>query len=190
MISIRKFVGYAGAAAGLSAALALATSTQTGVAYTASQPPSIEPVAADTTSVTLSAACTSAIADLKAWIVADISEDKAEYATAKLNGGNENDTDSTETSNFMTLWGKVRTACTPGAASTSEPTITKSKTFTPSPACSAAIATFKAAWAQHPKTQAQWQQLAADAKAVRVACGWSSTWSTGTASSWSWSDSR
>ena len=190
MISIRKFVGYAGAAAGLSAALALATSTQTGVAYTASLPPSGQPVATDTTSVTVSAACSSAIADLKAWIVADMSEDKAEYAAAKLNGGTDTDTDSAESSNFVTLWGKVRSACTPGAASTSPPTIRKSNTYTPSPACSAAITTLKAAWAQHPKTQAQWQQLAADAKAVRLACGWSSRWSTGTASGWSWSDNR
>ena len=189
MISIRKFVGYAGAAAGLSAALALATSTQTGVAYTASVQPSTQPVATDTTSITLSAACTSALADLKAWIVADISEDRAEYATAKLNGGTENDTDSTEMSSFMTLWSKVRTACAAGAAAAS-PTITNSNSYTPSAACSAAIATLKAAWAQHPKTQAQWQQLAADAKAVRMACGWSSTWSTGTTSGWSWSDNR
>ena len=190
MISIRKFVGYAGAAAGLSAALALATSTQTGVAYTAPLQPNSEPVATDTTSITLSAACTAALSDLKTWIVADISEDKAEYATAKLNGGTENDSDSTEMSSFMTLWGKVRTACTPGAAAASPTTITNSHTYTPSAACSAAIATLKAAWAQRPKTQAQWQQLAADARAVRTACGWSSTWSTGTASGWSWSDNR
>ena len=184
MISIRKFVGYAGAAAGLSAALALATSTQTGVAYTASLQPSSEPVAADRASITLSPACTAAIAGLKAWIVADVSEDKAEYATAKLNGGTENDNDSTEASNFMALWAGVRTACAPGAA----PTITKTHTYTPSAACTAAIATLKAAWAQHPKTEAQWQQLAADARAVRTACGWRSEWSAGTASGWS--DSR
>ncbi len=186
MISIRKFVGYAGAAAGLSAALALATSTQTGVAYTASLQPNSEPVAADATSVTLSAACTSAIAGLKAWIVADISEDKAEYASAKLNGGTETDSDSTETSTFMTLWNAARTACTPGAVSASAPTtIRKTHTFTPSAACTAAIATLKAAWAQHPMTTAQWQQLAADAKAVRAACGWSSEWSSGSTSGWS-----
>jgi hypothetical protein len=188
MISIRKFVGYAGAAAGVSAALTIAMSTQTAVALTQPFQPRNEPVAVETTQVTPSAGCTAAIQKLKAAFIADLSEDRAEYATAKLNGAvTEPDNDTTESAGFMTLWSDVRTACATGAATGtshtgetnegSEPATTH--TFTPSAACTAAVQALKAAWAQRPTTQAQWQQMKTLAQAARTACGWSGSW-TGT----------
>lgn len=182
MISIRKFVGYAGAAAGLSAVMALAMSTQTGIAYTASLQPSSEPAVTDndTTQATLSPACTAAIANLKAAFVADATEDKSEYATARLNGGSETDNDSAEASNFMTLWNAVRSGCAPTAsAGSTVPPV--AHTYTLSATCKADLAALKAAWEQHPTTRAQWQQLQSLAQAARAACGWTSgsPWSSG-----------
>lgn len=179
MISIRKFVGYAGGAAALSAAMVIAMSTQTGFASTQTLGPRSQAVASETAPVTLSAACTAAIQNLKSAFIADLSEDRTEYATAKLNGAplTETDNDSTESANFMSLWAGIKTACAPGT--TSKETLPETvHTFTPSPACTLALQALKAAWAQHATTRAQWQQLQTLAQAARTACGWNSTsWS-------------
>ncbi len=78
MISIRKFVGYTGAAAGIMAAIALAASAQTAVAAAPwNQSPATE--------ATVSPQCTAAFQDIKAAAAADRSEDATERAVAKTN---------------------------------------------------------------------------------------------------------
>lgn len=185
MFSTRKFVGFAGGAVALSAAVAIAMSTQTGVASTQTLPAHARPVASEPAPVTLSAGCSAALQDLKTAFIADISEDRAEYGTAKLNGGQvtETDNDSAESANFMSLWSAVKSACAANAAATTNAP-TSAHTFTPSAACTADLQALKAAWAQRPTTRAQWQQLQSLAQAARSACGWSSGWST------SWSFNR
>jgi hypothetical protein len=170
MISIRKFVGYAGAAAGISAAIVLAMSSQTGLAYAPSSHDSSQAV---TTQATPSAACTAAIQVIKnAWI-ADRSEDATERALAKTDPGLTVDQteDGTEFANFKALFGAARTACAPAVTSggtTAEPNETR---FTPSAQCTAAITALKAAWARgKPTTQAQWQALQSLFVAARSAC--------------------
>jgi hypothetical protein len=174
MISIRKFVGYTGAAAAL-AALALALSTNTGLA---SAPKDHEAVA----QLTPSAACSSAIQTVKDAFAADSSEDASERAIAKTNPdltADQNE-DATEVTNFRSLFASARTACAPAVTSTSTSNGAEAteKTLTPSAQCTAALQALKAAWAQgRPTTTAQWQQLQTLAQAVRTACGWS--WSGG-----------
>ncbi len=161
MISIRKFVGYTGAAAGILAAIALAASAQTAVAAA----PGSQSTA---TQATVSPECTAAIQDIKAAAAADASEDATERAVAKTNPDLIADRaeDRTERANFVSLFGAARTACAPAAAA---PLTTK---FAPSAACTSAIHALKAAWAQgRPTTQAQWMQLQTLAQAARDACG-------------------
>jgi len=168
MISIRKFVGYTGAAAGISAAIALAASTQIGLAYAPSSQSSDRSIAAQ---ATVSAECAAAVQNIKSAATADASEDASERAVAKTNPDLAADQteDSTERANFVSLFGAARTACAP--ATTSAPF---SKTFTPSAQCTSAVQALKAAWAAgRPTTRAQWMQLQTLAQAVRAACGWS-----------------
>ncbi|TMG67504.1 MAG: hypothetical protein E6H86_05300 [Chloroflexi bacterium] len=167
MISIRKFVGYTGAAAGISAAIALAASAQIGLAYAPSSQSSDRSIA---TQATVSAECAAAVQNIKSAATADASEDASERAVAKTNpdlAGDQTE-DSTERANFVSLFGAARTACAP--ATTSAPL---SKTFTPSAQCTSAVQALKAAWAAgRPTTRAQWMQLQTMAQAVRAACGW------------------
>ncbi|TMC52423.1 MAG: hypothetical protein E6J20_12225 [Chloroflexi bacterium] len=166
MISIRKFVGYTGAAAGISAAIALA-SAQIGLAYAPSSQSSDRSIAAQ---ATLSAECTAAIENIKSAATADASEDASERAVAKTNPDVTADQgeDSTERANFVSLFGAARTACAPTA--TSAPV---TKTFAPTAQCTAAVQALKAAWAAgRPTTKAQWMNLQTLAQAVRAACGW------------------
>lgn len=168
MISIRKFVGCTGAAAGISAALVLAASAQTGLAAAPSTESSDR---STTTQVSVSPECTAAIQDIKAAVAADSLEDASERAVAKTNPEVETDQaqDSVERANFKTLFSAARTACAPAAAA-SAPVTTK---FTPTSQCASAIQSLKAAWAQsHPTTKAQWMQLQSLAQAARAACGW------------------
>ncbi|HKB17566.1 MAG TPA: hypothetical protein VKF28_00910 [Candidatus Dormibacteraeota bacterium] len=161
MISIRKFVGYTGTAAGIIAAFALAASAQTAVAAAPwNQSPATE--------ATVSPQCTAAFQDIKAAAAADRSEDATERAVAKTNPDLTADRaeDSTERANFVSLFRAARTACAPAAAA---PLTTK---FAPSSACTSAIQALKAAWAQgRPTTQTQWMQLQTLAQAARAACG-------------------
>jgi hypothetical protein len=172
MISIRKFVGYLGAAGGIGAALALAMSSQTGLAASPADRVSDQPAVAQ---FTPSAACSAAIAAIKSAVIADASEDGSERAVAKTNpdAASDQTEDAAEVANFRSLFSAARTACAPAVTSIpSEP----AHTFTPSAACMAAIQALKAAWAQgRAATAAQWQQLQSLAQAVRTACGW--TWS-------------
>jgi hypothetical protein len=168
MISIRKFVGYTGAAAGISAALFLAASAQTGLAAAPSTDSSDR---STTTQVTLSPECTAAIQNIKAAVATDASEDASERAVAKTNPEVETDQaqDSAERANFKSLFSAARVACSPAAATGTPVT----KTFSPTSQCTTAIQTLKAAWAQgHPTTKAQWTQLMSLAQAARAACGW------------------
>ena len=170
MFAIRKFVGYTGAAAGLGVAIAIAMSSQTGLAAAPTnltQRPAVS-------EFTPSAACTAAINAIKADFQADAAEDNAERAafTADTTAAEAPGEDAGEIANLKTLFGAARTACAPAVTSTTTtPTETK---FTPSAQCTAAIAALKAGWVQgRPKTPAQWQNLQTLAKAARTACGWS-----------------
>ena len=173
MISIRKFVGYTGAAAAL-AALALAASMNTGLAFAPSDRVNDRDTVAQ---FTPSAACTSAIQTIKDAFATDSSEDASERAIARTNADLTADPneDATEVASFRSLFAAARTACAPAVTSTTttgtEPT---EKTFTPSAQCTTALQALKAAWAQgRPTTTAQWQHLQTLAQAVRTACGWS-----------------
>lgn len=173
-MSIRKFVGYAGAAAvAIGVALMLAVQAQAG--------PAVAPDGIDHSTAAQhnpSAACTAAIQAIRDAVVADRSEDGSERAVAKTNPDATADRteDGAEIANFTSLFSAARTACAPaataaGGGGTEEPRTT----FTPSAQCTAAIQALKAAWAQgRPTTMAQWMQLQTLARAVRTACGF--TW--------------
>ena len=170
MFVIRKFVGYTGAAAGIGAAVAIAMSSQTGLAAAPTNR-ALEPAVSQ---FTPSAACTAAIDGIKAAFRADAAEDNAERQAARSDptAAETPGEDAAEVANLKALFGAARTACAPAvAAPTTEQTEPK---FTLSAQCTAAIAAFKAAWAQgRPTTLSQWQHLQALALAVRTACGWS-----------------
>ena len=170
MFWIRKFVGYTGAAAGVGAAIAIAMSSQTGLAAAPTnraQEPAVS-------QFTPTAACTTAIDTIKAAFRADAGEDNAERQAARtdLTAAETPAEDAGEVANLKALFGAARTACAPpSTASTTEPTETK---FTPSAQCTSAIAALKAAWAQgRPTTLSRWRSLEILAQAVRTACGWS-----------------
>src|SRR5689334_5774353 len=169
MFVIRKFVGYTGAAAGIGAAIAIAMSSQTGLAAAPTnrvQEPALS-------QFTPSAACTAAIDAIKAAFREDAAEDNAERLAARTDptAAETPGEDAGEVANLKALFGAARTACAPAvAAPTAERTETK---FTLSAQCTAAITALKAAWAQgRPTTQSQWQNLQTLAQAVRTACGW------------------
>jgi hypothetical protein len=165
MSVIRKFVGYTGAAAGIGAAIAIAMSSQTGLAAAPANRVQEEPTAPQ---LTLSAACTAAIDAIKADFRADASEDNAERQAVRTDptAAEAPGEDAGEVANLEALFSAARTACAPAATN---PAFTK---FTPSAQCTAAIAALKAAWMQgRPTTQSQWQNLQALAQAVRTACG-------------------
>jgi hypothetical protein len=172
MFGIRKFVGYTGAAAGVGAAMAIAMSSQTGLAAAPTnraQEPAVS-------QFTPSAACTAAIDTIKAAFRADAAEDNAERQAARSDqtAAETPGEDAGEVANLKALFGAARTACAPAtAATTTERTEPK---LTLSAQCTAAIAALKAAWAQgRPTTLSQWRNLEILAQAVRSACGW--TWS-------------
>jgi NAD(P)-dependent dehydrogenase (short-subunit alcohol dehydrogenase family) len=171
MFVIRKFVGYTGAAAGIGAAIAIAMSSQTGLAAAPANGVQEEPAASQ---LTLSAACTAAIDAIKADFRADASEDNAERQAARTDptAAEAPGEDAGEVANLKALFSAARTACAPAATTpATSPAFTK---FTPSAQCTAAIAALKAAWMQgRPTTQSQWQNLQALGQAVRSACGWS-----------------
>ena len=167
MISIRKFVGYAGAAAGISAAIAIAMASQ---AVVAAAPSSRVNYQAVTTQEAPSAECTAAIQAIKSAAADDRSEDLSERTVAKTNPDAALDVseDGDELAGFKALFSTARTACAPPAATA--PQVTK---FTPSAQCTADLQALRAAWTQgHPTTKAQWTQLQALARAARTDCGW------------------
>lgn len=163
---LRKFVGYTGAAAGIGAAIALAMSTQTGVAAAPTTP--VEQSAV--TTFTPSAACTAAINALKDWVRTDAAEDNTERQAIRTDPtAGDPDNDATERSTVQGLFTAARAVCAPTAGTASRFT-----TFTASAQCSAAIQALKAAFAQgRPTTQAQFLNLQTLGMAVRAACGWS-----------------
>lgn len=171
MFVIRKFVVGTGAA-GLLAAGALLLFAQSAAAETRSFDGGASPV--QETTATPSAACTSAIQAIKDAVVADRSEDLAEWHAAKAGGADVEDAadqseDTAERASFASLFSAARTACAPAAPAAVTTTLK-------SPACTAAVQALKAAWAQgRPTTRAQWQQFASLFQAVRTACGF--TWS-------------
>ena len=170
MFVIRKFVGYTGAAAGIGAAIAIAMSSQTGLAAAPTnrvQEPALS-------QFTPSAACTAAINAIKAAFRADAVEDNAERQAARTDptAAETPGEDAGEVANLKALFGAARTACAPAVTA---PTVERPETkFTLSAQCTAAIAALKAAWMQgRPTTLSQWQNLQTLAQAVRAACGWS-----------------
>ena len=175
MISIRKFVAYAGGAAGVCGALLLATSASTGIA---GAPPgnglSVRPAAqlqANLSSpTTLSPACTAAFQKLKSAVQTDRTEDGLERSTATADPDPPGDTsdDASELAGFRTVFAGIRTGCAP--AKTSSTAVTRPAL---SNQCAAAIATVKAFWAQgRPTTQARWMEMFTLLRTVRAACGW------------------
>lgn len=165
MFGIRKFVVGTGAA-GLLAAGALLLLGQTSAAAT----PSVDQRTSAVQVTPPSAPCTSAIQAIKEAVVADRSEDLAEWHLAKAEGESAVDQseDAAELGNFKSLFAAARTACAPAAPVTVKPA--------PSAQCTAAAQALKAAWAQgRPTTKAQSQQLQTLFQAVRSACGF--TWS-------------
>ena len=164
MLVIRKFVGYTGAAAAVGVAIALAMSTQSGLAAAPSNRMD-EPEA----NFTPSPACTAAINAIKTAFRADAAEDNAERMAARANptAPEVAGEDATELANFRALFSAAHTACAPAVT-----TPTPEPKFTPSAQCTAAIAALKAAWMQgRPTTMTQWQHLQALALAARSACG-------------------
>ncbi|TMC86277.1 MAG: hypothetical protein E6J06_01225 [Chloroflexi bacterium] len=167
MTSIRKFVGYTGAAAGITAAIAIAMASQAVVAAAPTSRASDQPARMQAAP---SAECSAAIQAIKTAAINDSAEDASERALAKTNPGDGTDVDddAAELANFKSLFSAARTACAPAAE-----TAPKLTTFTPSAACTAALQALKAAWVQgRPTTQAQWINLQSLAQAVRAACGW------------------
>ena len=170
MFANRKLVGYTGLAAGLGAAIALAMTSQPGLA--AAPPTRVDQPA--TSQLTLSADCTAAINAIKTAVRADAAEDNSERQAARANptAAEDPSEDTAERANMRALFSAARTACAP--AITSEASEPKETAFAPSAACTAAIQALKAAWAQgRPTTAAQWMHLQALGQAVRAACGWS-----------------
>ena len=170
MFVIRKFVGYTGAAAGIGAAIAIAMSSQTGMAAAPANRVQ-EPAVSE---FTPSAACTAAIDAIKADFRADASEDTAERQAARTDptAAETPGEDAAELANLKALFGAARTACAPAVTTPrTSPAFTR---LTPPAQCTNAIAALKAASMQgRPTTQSQWQNLQALAQAVRTACGWS-----------------
>ena len=168
MFVIRKFVGYTGAAAGIGAAIAIAMSSQTGLAAAPTNRV-LEPAISQ---FPPSAACTAAIDAIRADFRADAAEDNAERQAVRTDptAAETPGEDAGEVANLKSLFGAARTACAPAVAA---PTTERAETkFTPSAQCTAAIVALKAAWAQgRPTTLGQWQNLQALAQAVRIACG-------------------
>jgi len=167
MISIRKFVGYTGAAAGIAAAIALAMASQAVVAAAPTSRVGDQPA---TMQSAPSAECTAAIQTIKTAAINDSKEDASERSIAKTNPDEATDVseDGDELANFKTLFGIARSACAPAAE-----TAPKVSTFTPSAQCTSALQALEAAWAHgRPTTQAQWSNLQSLAQAVRAACGW------------------
>src|SRR5579872_4318784 len=166
MISIRKFVGYTGAAAGIGAALALAISLQTALAAAPSGGAGDQPVAGQ-----LTPECTAAIQAIKSAVLTDMSEDRVERAQAKMDPdlAASPEDDAAELANFESVVAAARTACAPAISSTTAPT--KTTTFAASSQCTAALQAAKAIWAQGgPTSAAKWQKMQAAAQAVRAAC--------------------
>lgn len=172
MRSIRKFVGYAGAAAGIGAALAITMSTQTGIAATRTPNNDDGPVAGN--QITVSADCLSAVKSLRDAVIADVQEDKLEFVNS---AGSTNDPaeDAAETAALKQMAINARNACVPATATTPTGVTVVNhdeRTFTPTQACQTAIANLKATWAQgRPATQAQWLALQSAFRAARAACG-------------------
>jgi hypothetical protein len=186
MLLIRKLVGYTGIAAGISAAIAIAMSSQAGLAAAPASRAIDQPTVAQ---VTPSADCLAAIQKIKDAVALDRSEDAAERAVAKTTPDEADQAqDQIERANFKSLFVDARTACAPAVAAgaTAPPTETR---FVPSSQCTAAIQALKAALPQGPpKSAAQWQQLQSLARAVRTACGMNvveQRWDTG-----SWTERR
>ena len=174
MFVIRKFVGYTGAAAGIGALVALALSSQTGLAA-APIDRSPQPAGFD---FTPSAACTAAVDAIKAWFANDAAEDNSERQAVRADptAAEAPGEDAAEVAVVQGLFANARAACVPAVTSTS--TITTFTKPTLSPQCTSAIAALKAAWAAgRPTTPAQWQNLMTLARNVRIACGfsWSGT---------------
>ncbi len=170
MISIRKFVGYTGAAAGICGVLVLAMPTATGLAAAPSTRPGDDVVATHNTVTTptpLSAACTAAIQSLKTWAAADRTEDASERSMAKTDADAVDQAeDSSERAARQNLFASIRNACAPA-----KPAVSGAK-FTPNAACSSALSALKAAWHQgRPTSSTQWQQIFSLMKAARAACG-------------------
>lgn len=171
MISIRKFVGYTGAAAGICGMLVLATPTTAEFAAA----PSMRPidgvvVTHDTASppTALSAGCTAALQSLKTSAAGDRTEDAAERSLTMTDADAvDRSEDATERASRQSLFASIHSACAP--AKTASGSTVRS---TPSAACTSAISALKAAWQQgRPRTAAQWQRLFTLIKAARSACG-------------------
>lgn len=164
MISIRKFVVGAGMAAGIFALSASAMAVQ---AREASSTPVPTQTAAN---FTPSPACTAAINAIKTAAANDRSEDLAERNIARTVGIDAVDQpeDASERAGFVALFKSARSACFPAGTTTNF----TPKTFTKSPACTAALQALKAAWMQHET----FQQLQALGAAARTACGWTWGW--------------
>src|SRR5689334_4675715 len=136
MFVIRKFVGYTGAAAGIGAAIAIAMSSQTGLAAAPTnrvQEPALS-------QFTPSAACTAAIDAIKAAFREDAAEDNAERLAARTDptAAETPGEDAGEVASLRTLFEAARTGCAPAA--TAPATQRTEPEFTPSAQCTAAIA--------------------------------------------------
>lgn len=171
MISIRKFVGYAGAAAGICGVLVLATSTTAGFAAAPSMRPIDGVVVTHDTVIpptAVSAACAAALQSLKTWAAGDRTEDASERSLAMTDADAvDQSEDATERATKQGLFASIHNACAPARTASVAP-----GKFAPSAACTSAISAVKAAWQQgRPSTAAQWQQLFTLMKAVRSACG-------------------
>ncbi|HVH62377.1 MAG TPA: hypothetical protein VNA65_02135 [Candidatus Dormibacteraeota bacterium] len=173
MRSIRKFVGYAGAAAGIAAALTIAMSTQTGIAST--RTPSNDDGQVAVPQITVSADCVNEAQLLRTALIGDVQEDKLEFVNS---AGSTTDPaeDAQEVAALKQLVVNVRNACLPTPPPvTSLPggtVIDRERSFVPTSACQTAIANLKATWAQgHPTTQGQWLTLQSAFRAARAACG-------------------
>lgn len=181
-MSIRKSVALSRVAAGFGAALAIALTAQTAVARDADSVVGSTP-ATELTHVTLSPACTAAIAALKTALHNDRQEDMLERAEARANPALATDAaeDAAEHAAFRPLFDAVRSACFPAIAGA--PTKPAPTTTTLSGACASALQAWKAAvkaiWAQGTRpTAAQTAQVQALGMAAKTACGWPAWWTT------------
>src|SRR5438445_484871 len=107
MISIRKFVGYTGAAAGIAAAIALAMASQAVVAAAPTSRVGDQPA---TMQSAPSAECTAAIQTIKTAAINDSKEDASERSIAKTNPDEATDVseDGDELANFKSLFSIAR----------------------------------------------------------------------------------
>jgi hypothetical protein len=174
MISIRKLMAVGTGSIALCAVAAFALAPLTVFAHGSdrsegSRGAVLSVKSTTPTAVTLTPACTAALAKIKAAFADDRVEDaaeKADAASSATNSAADVDEDKTEKAARKTLWAETRAACAGQAVTKPAP----AAGVAPSAACLAAKQAVKDAWARKDKAAmlSAWNSL-------KTACGFSAT---------------